>query len=65
MLKTDLSYCTIKLRQCQKQQDCKRWIANYSNEEQNKALYDGNVWFTDGKVCANSGYELYINKDKE
>ena len=64
-MKADLSYCTIKLRQCPKQQYCKRWIANYSNDEQNKALYDGNVWFTDGKVCANSGYELYINKDNK
>lgn len=64
-MKTDFTYCTIKLRQCPKQSTCKRWIANYSNEEQTKALYDSDVWFTDGEVCANSGYKLFINKDKE
>lgn len=64
-MKTDFCYCTIKLRHCKKQRECKRWIANYDEDTQIKALYDSNVWFMDGLVCINSGYDNFVNKDKE
>lgn len=64
-MKTNLTYCTIKLRQCPKQQNCKRWIMNYPTIEQDKMIYDGNVWFITGNECLEAGFELYINKDKE
>lgn len=55
----DIIYCTIKYKHCKKQRDCKRWLANYDENTQIKALYDSNIFFTDGLVCVNSGYENF------
>lgn len=63
MLRTDFTYCTIKYKHCKNQRECKRWIMNYSTIDQEKALYDSNVWFIDGLCCVNSGYDNFINKD--
>lgn len=59
----NLIYCTIKYKHCKKQKSCKRWIANYDDETQTKALYDNSIWFTDGLVCVNSAYDMYIKID--
>ena len=55
----DIIYCTIKYKHCRKQRDCKRWIANYDEETQVKAIYDSRIVFTDGLVCVNNGYENF------
>lgn len=65
-MKSDFTYCTIKYKHCKKQRDCKRWLANYDEETQVKAIYDNSIWFTDGLVCVNGGYENFkeIRDDK-
>ena len=55
----DITYCTIKYKHCKKQRECKRWIANYDEDTQIKALYDSNIFFVDGLVCVNGGYENF------
>ena len=46
-MKNDFTYCVIKYKHCKKQRDCKRWLANYDEEKQTKALYDSSFWFMD------------------
>lgn len=59
-MKADFTYCTIKYKHCNKQKECKRWIANYNEDVQTKALYNSNTWFMDGLSCVEGGYELFI-----
>ena len=61
----DIIYCTIKYKHCKKQKSCKNWIANYDEEIQIKALYDSNIFFVDGLVCINSGYENFKEFEDE
>lgn len=65
-MKNDFTYCIIKYKHCKKQKYCKRWLANYDEEKQIKAMYDGRIWFIDGLVCVDSGYENFkeIEDDK-
>ena len=58
-MKNDFTYCTIKYKHCKKQRECKRWLSNYTEIQQNKALYDSNFWFMDGLVCSNNGYDFF------
>ena len=62
---SDFTYCCIKYKHCKNQRECKRQIANYDEELQQKALYDSNTWFMDGLSCVEGGYDNFINKDKE
>lgn len=64
-MKNDFTYCTIKYKHCKKQKSCKRWICNYSTYEQGKALYDSNIFFVDGLVCVNSGYDNFKEFEDE
>lgn len=61
----NLIYCTIKYKHCKKQRDCKKWIANYHEETQIKAIYDNRIVFTDGLVCVNSGYDNFKEFEDE
>ena len=61
----NFTYCTIKYKHCNKQRDCKRWLANYDEKKQTKALYDSNFWFMDGLVCVNSGYDSFKGFEDE
>lgn len=61
----NLIYCTIKYKHCKKQKYCKLWIANYDEETQVKAMYDNSIWFIDGLVCINSGYENFKEIENE
>ena len=65
-MKNDFTYCTIKYKHCKKQKYCKRWLANYDENIQIKAMYDSNVWFMDGLVCSNNGYDFFkeLNNEK-
>ncbi len=58
-MKNDFTYCTIKYKHCKKQRECKRWLANYDEETQIKAMYEGRISFTDGLVCGDNGYENF------
>lgn len=58
-MKNDFTYCTIKYKHCKKQKSCKRWLSNYDENTQIKALYDSNIFFVDGLVCVNSGYDNF------
>jgi len=64
-MKNDFTYCTIKYKHCKKQRECKRWLSNYTTDKQNKMLYDGRIWFTDGLVCVNNGYENFKEIEDE
>lgn len=59
-MKNDFTYCTIKYKHCKKQKYCKRWLANYDEQTQTKAMYDGRIWFMDGLVCVDSAYDSYV-----
>ena len=62
-LNNNFTYCTIKYKHCSKQRDCKRWIMNYTTIEQDKMLYNGDVWYMTGDVCVNNAYDMYIKID--
>lgn len=64
-MKNDFTYCTIQYKHCKKQRECKLWIGNYDEEILQKASHDSNIWPMDGLNCVNSGYDNFINKDKE
>lgn len=64
-MKSDITYCTIKYKHCKKQKECKRWLANYDEEKQTKALYDSNFWFMDGLICVDNGYENFKELENE
>ena len=61
----DFTYCAIKHKHCKNQRECKRRLANYDEETQTKAMYDGRISFTDGLVCVDNGYENFMEFEDE